>query len=151
MEQIHSDLLLFKLIYNYRRLIDHFGTQNIDILSDIKPAHIPYFMSIGYQGISNNKLLKEIKVTRQGVSKAVKDLEKQGMIYTRRNESDARSMMIFLTEEGKNLYKVLGEVFGSVTLDYINLLGRKKYDQLIQSLTTIINYHENLTNIDVEN
>lgn len=151
MEQIHSDLLLFKLIYNYRRLIDHFGTQNIDILTDIKPAHIPYFMSIGYQGISNNKLLKEIKVTRQGVSKAVKDLEKQGMIYTRKNESDARSMMIFLTEEGKNLYKVLGEVFGSVTLDYINLLGRKKYDQLIQSLTTIINYHENLTNIDVEN
>lgn len=151
MEQIHSDLLLFKLIYNYRRLIDHFGTQNIDILSDIKPAHIPYFMSIGYQGISNNKLLKEIKVTRQGVSKAVKDLEKQGMIYTRKNESDARSMMIFLTEEGKNLYKVLGEVFGSVTLGYINLLGRKKYDQLIQSLTTIINYHENLTNIDVEN
>ena len=151
MEQIHSDLLLFKLIYNYRRLIDNFGTQNIDILTDIKPAHIPYFMSIGYQGISNNKLLKEIKVTRQGVSKAVKDLEKQGMIYTRRNESDARSMMIFLTEEGKNLYKVLGEVFGSVTLDYINLLGRKKYDQLIQSLTTIINYHENLTNIDVEN
>lgn len=151
MEQIHSDLLLFKLIYNYRRLIDHFGTQNIDILSDIKPAHIPYFMSIGYQGISNNKLLKEIKVTRQGVSKAVKDLEKQGMIYTRKNESDARSMMIFLTEEGKNLYKVLGEVFGSITLDYINLLGRKKYDQLIQSLTTIINYHENLTNIDVEN
>lgn len=148
MEQIHSDLLLFKLIYNYRRLIDHFGTQNIDILTDIKPAHIPYFMSIGYQGISNNKLLKEIKVTRQGVSKAVKDLEKQGMIYTRKNESDARSMMIFLTEEGKNLYKVLGEVFGSVTLDYINLLGRKKYDQLIQSLTTIINYHENLTNID---
>lgn len=149
MEQIHSDLLLFKLIYNYRRLIDHFGNQKIDTLTDIKPAHIPYFMSIGYQGISNNKLLKEIKVTRQGVSKAVKDLEKQGMIFTSRNESDARSMMIFLTEEGKNLYKLLGQVFGSVTSDYVNLLGEKKYNQLLESLTTIINYHENLDNVDV--
>ena len=143
MEQIHSDLLIFKLIYNYRRLIDHFGTQKIDTLTNIKPAHIPYFMSIGYQGISNNKLLKEIKVTRQGVSKAIKDLEKQGMIYTSRNESDARSMMIFLTEEGKNLYKILGEVFGSVISDYVSLLGKNKYDQLLDSLSTIINYHEN--------
>jgi len=148
MEQIHSDLLIFKLIYNYRRSIDHFGTQKIDTLTNIKPTHLPYFMSIGYQGISNNKLLKEIKVTRQGVSKAIKDLEKQGMIYTSRNESDARSMMIFLTEEGKDLYKVLGEVFGAVKSDYVSLLGGKKYNELLESLTAIINYHENLDRRD---
>ncbi|KQS91963.1 MarR family winged helix-turn-helix transcriptional regulator [Chryseobacterium sp. Leaf394] len=144
MKNIASDLLLFKLIYNYRRLIDQFGNLNIDHLTDIQPAHIPYFMSIGSSGISNNDLLKEIKVTRQGVSKAVKELERMGMIYTAKKEGDARSIMIFLTGEGKRLYEVLGEVFGSVTKDYVGLLGEKRYIDLISSLSEIIKYHEKM-------
>ncbi|KQT29594.1 hypothetical protein ASG22_19930 [Chryseobacterium sp. Leaf405] len=145
MEDVQSDLLIFKLIYNYRRLIDHFGATEINILTDIKPTHIPYFMSIGHQGISNCNLLKEIKVTRQGVSKAVKELENKGMIYTAKNEDDARSMMIFLTEDGKKLYEILGKLFGAVTKEYVNLLGKNKYTELLNSLSTIISFHDKPT------
>jgi len=140
----NQDRLLFKLIYIIRRLIDHRSALHLPGLTNINVnvSHLPYFMSIGYSGISNHALLKEIKVTRQGVSKTIKELEKLQLVYTLKNENDARSKMIYLTDEGTELYKSIKEIGESTTMEYITFLGSKKYNLMIDSLIEIIKHHE---------
>lgn len=105
---------------------------------------MPYFMNIGYSGISNVELVSKIKVSKQGVSKNVKELESQGLVYTAKNENDARSMMIFLTERGIILFEALRKKAEEISAEYVKLLGQKKYDQLIDSLIKIAEFHEQL-------
>ncbi|SEA45619.1 Winged helix DNA-binding domain-containing protein [Pedobacter hartonius] len=82
-------------------------------------------------------------VTKQGVSKTVKELERLGLVYTGKSETDARSIMIYLTEEGKNLYTAIGKMADTMTEKYINLIGAKKYEQFISTCVKISKWHEN--------
>jgi DNA-binding MarR family transcriptional regulator len=137
---------LFKLIYNFRRHIDQFSAARLPALTPIgfNTAYLPYFMSIGHNGISNHGLLKDIKVTRQGVSKAIKELEKSGLVYTAKKEKDARLIMVFLTPEGLLLYNAIQELSNSITTEYIKILGTKRYEALVSSLTELITFHQSL-------
>lgn len=141
-----TDRLIFRLIYILKRLTDKWSALYMPNITsvDFNVTFLPYFMSIGNAGISNHELVSRIKVTKQGVSKTVKELESLGLVYTGKNENDARSIMIFLTEEGKVLYKSIRVMADELTEEYSKLVGAKKYDQFIDTLVKITNFHEGL-------
>ena len=141
-----TDRLIFRLIYILKRLTDKWSALHMPNMTsvDFNVTFLPYFMSIGNAGISNHELVSRIKVTKQGVSKTVKELESLGLVYTGKNENDARSIMIFLTEEGKVLYKSIRVMADELTEEYSKLVGAKKYDQFIDTLVKITNFHEGL-------
>jgi len=138
------DRLIFKLIYLLKRHTDKSATKYLSTLisGDFNVTHIPYFMSIGYDGISNHDLVSKIMVTKQAVSKTVKELERLNLIYTGKSETDARSIMIYLTDDGKKLFSAICEMADGMTDEYIKLMGAKKYEQLVDTLVTLIDFHE---------
>lgn len=145
--------LIFKLIFFLKRLTDKGATRKLSAMvgKDFNVTFMPYFMSIGHEGISNHDLVHKIQVTKQGVSKIVKELERLGLVYTGKSESDARSIMIYLTEEGKTLYEAVRVMSDEMTADYIKITGAKKYDQFIDTLIALINYHEKMEALLPEN
>lgn len=140
----NEEQVLFKLIYIFRRQIDELSLNQLkDLLGEeITVSQLPYFMSIGYSGISNHELLKDIRVTRQGVSKTVKELERLGLVCTSRNLEDARTIMINLTKQGRDLYDKIRMLSDNITSEYIQILGEEKYESMIDSLKVIIKHTE---------
>lgn len=147
MEHQHNpDRLIFKLLYMLKRQTDKAASTYLENLipGDFNLTFLPYFMNIGMEGISNHDLVHKIKVTKQGVSKTVKELERLGVAYTGKSESDARSIMIFLTAEGKTLFKSICKMADDMTDDYIKLVGAKRYEQFIDTIIMLTEYHEKL-------
>ncbi|MBB5638968.1 DNA-binding MarR family transcriptional regulator [Pedobacter cryoconitis] len=139
-----QDRLIFKQLYILKHHTDKLAADQLANLvhSDFNITFMPYFMNIGHQGISNHNLVNKIMVTKQGVSKTVKELERLGLAYTRKSETDARSIMIFLTEDGKKLHDTICKMADEVTSDYIKLVGAKKYEQFIDTFIKISKWHE---------
>lgn len=145
-----SERSLFKIISSLKRVTDKWVTSNLQSLtsSDFNVTFMPYFMHIGYSGISNHELVSKIKVSKQGVSKNVKELERQNLVFTTKGENDARSMMIFLTPSGIELFESIRKKANEISAEYIKLLGQKKYDQMLDSLIKIKDFHESLEEED---
>ncbi|WP_052496181.1 MarR family winged helix-turn-helix transcriptional regulator [Pedobacter lusitanus] len=132
--------LIFKHLYILKRYTDK-GVISL-MPSGYNMTYMPYFMSIGHTGISNHELVQKIMVTKQAVSKTVKELERLGLVYSRKSETDARSIMIFLTGEGKTLYEAISEMANKITGEYVKLIGAKKYEQFIDTFIKISAWHE---------
>jgi DNA-binding MarR family transcriptional regulator len=103
-------------------------------------------MSIGDEGISNHHLVHKIMVTKQGVSKTVKNSKRLGRVYKRKSKTDARSIMIYLTKEGKALHSALHQMANHMTDEYIKLVGAKKYEQFIDTFIKMSEWHEKQEN-----
>lgn len=141
-----DERLIYRWIYMLKLLTNKAASAKLDKMTpgDFNMTFMPYFMNIGVNGISNHDLVDKIMVTKQGVSKTVKELERLGLVYTGKSETDARSIMIFLTEEGKVLSKAVTEMAEYMTEEYKKLVGAKKYEQFIDTLIKITEWHKEL-------
>jgi len=141
--QNDPERLIFKLLHMLKRQTDKAAIEHVGALmpGDFNITFMPYFMNIGMEGITNHDLVDKIKVTKQGVSKTVKELERLGLVFTDKNENDARSIMIHLTPEGKIFYTAIGQMANEMTEKYIKLVGAKKYKDFIDTIITITEFH----------
>lgn len=149
MENPHDpERLIFKVLYILRRYTDKAASSYLGQImpGDFNITFLPYFMNIGFDGISNHDLVNKIMVTKQGVSKTVKELERLGLVYTGKSATDARSIMIHLTEKGKNLYTSITKMADNITDEYVSLIGAKKYEQFIDTCIKISDWHEQQDN-----
>jgi len=142
--QCDSDRVIFKLLYILKRQTDKMAASKLATIvsGDFNITYMPYFMNIGNEGISNHELVHKIKVTKQGVSKTVKELERLGLVYTAKAENDARSIMIYLTDEGKSLYSSIYTFADEAKAKYVELIGAKKYEQFIDTIVKLSDWHE---------
>lgn len=150
MENAHDpERLIFKVLYILRRYADKAASGYLSelIAGDFNITYLPYFMNIGHEGISNHDLVNKIMVTKQGVSKTVKELERLGLVYTDKSATDGRSIMIHLTDKGKGLHESVTKMANSITDQYVNLIGAKKYEQFIDTCIKISEWHEQQDNV----
>ena len=136
--------LIFKMLYILKRQTDKAAAIHLASLlpGDFNMTYMPYFMNIGSDGISNHELVTKIMVTKQGVSKTVKELERLGLVYTGKSETDARSIMIYLTPQGETSYAAINKMAGEMTEEYIKLIGAKKYESFMDTCIKISQWHE---------
>lgn len=150
-DHMESERILFRLTYIFKRLTDRYASRNLasSVHPDFNVTFLPYFMNIGEAGISNHDLVRKILVTKQGVSKTVKELENLGLVYTAKSDADARSIMIYLTDTGKTLYS---SIIGNADIlreEYLKIAGAKQYENAIDTLLKLIAYHEKLEKKEV--
>lgn len=141
-----NDRVLFRIIYLLRRLTDRWASVNLSKVAtqEFNVTFLPYFMNIGEKGVSNHDLVKTIKVTKQGVSKTIKELENLGLVFTEKSDADARSIMIYLTSAGKALFDVIKEHSEGLHDEYRKLVGTKNFETMIDTLLKIIDFHERI-------
>jgi DNA-binding MarR family transcriptional regulator len=139
-----SERLIFRLFDVVQRQLEELAIKQLKTLitEEFNIIFLPYFMSIGENGISNHELLAKIRVTKQGVSKVVKELERLGLIYTSKNENDARSIMVHLSEKGKVLHKAILKMGNATAEEYKKLLGKRKFEQLIDAMLILESHNE---------
>jgi len=75
-----------------------------------------------YDGITITELLKKLKVTKQSLNRVLKDLIKLKAIIFKKDEKDSRIKHIFLSDEGKKIFK---EIF--------SVQKKRFYDALLNS------------------
>jgi DNA-binding MarR family transcriptional regulator len=141
-----STRMLGKLLYILKRLsYDWYCTKLCHAnLNDFNNAHLPVFMSIGTKGISNSKLAANLNITKQAASKVIKELEELKLVKSEKCNTDARTMMLSLTDDGISFYNHIKNQMALLEEEYKKVVGAKNYETAINVMLKLIDYHENL-------
>jgi DNA-binding MarR family transcriptional regulator len=91
---------------------DNFRLGDLVLIANIDP-----------QGIINNELAKKARITKQAMSKVVKNLEADGYICTCKHANDNRASVISLTDAGKQLIVHAAESFQEIEKEYTKIVG----------------------------
>lgn len=96
------------LFYSYR----DFTGEPDRILADISlgRAHhrVVYFVG-RYPDITVSELLKILKITKQSLSRVLTELVERGFVEQRQGQKDRRQRLLMLTEQGRDLERMLTE------------------------------------------
>ena len=110
---------------------------------DFRMSSLSLLANLTEEGITNNELAKKASISKQAMSKVVKELEESGYIHTRPHESDARSSVIFLAERGKQLFVDLNEVMDIVRGRMDEVAGHERVEEMISVLYELLEVLEN--------
>ncbi len=133
-----------KLVYLLKRYTDEWIDQRLCCGQnvDFNTSHLPLLMSIGRNGISNNKLADKLNVTKQASSKVIKELEAAGLVQSDKSEADARVVLIMLTLQGEKLYSHIKNQIIELEEQYKKEVGAKNYELAIDVMLKLIDFHE---------
>ncbi|EHQ30394.1 MarR family winged helix-turn-helix transcriptional regulator [Mucilaginibacter paludis] len=134
---------LFRVVYVLKRALDDWGEEHIKTLNNphLQATFMPFFMNIGLRGASNSDLAAMFRISKQGASRIVKGLEASGLVRAEKSDKDGRSFMLYLTEDGQRFYKKQLDIINDLKKDYIRLMGSKNYENTIDQLLKMIEYH----------
>ncbi|WP_295116781.1 MarR family winged helix-turn-helix transcriptional regulator [uncultured Chitinophaga sp.] len=94
--------------------------------------------NVSVDGTINNELAKKARITKQAMSKVVKNLENDGYIYTKKHETDNRATVIFLTDRGKDLAIDAFGCVKEIQESYTSIIGEQDADKLKEILTKLL-------------
>lgn len=106
--------------------------------NNFKLGDLVLIVNIDPQGIINNELARKARITKQAMSKVVKNLEAGGFIHTSKHANDARAAIISLTDEGKKLIICAAESFQEIQEEYTHIVGKEDADALRQILRKLV-------------
>ena len=130
---------LARLINQFKKDIDLRILQKIRErgYNDFKLGDMVLLVNIDSHGTINNDLARKARISKQAMSKVVKNLEASNYISTRKHDTDNRASLIFLTEKGKEFMITVYEVVDEVTALYANITGEEEMQRLKQILKNI--------------
>lgn len=133
-----------KLISHIKRHFDAWAMAEIAEhgYADFKMGYMPLIMNIRPEGITNNELAKKAMVTKQAMSKVVKELTEADYITAETHGQDKRSSIIYLTPKGKKLVLAARERVLELEAAYEKILGKKELGQFKDMLHKLIEYHD---------
>lgn len=105
---------------------------------DFKIGDMVLLANILPEGTINNELAKKARITKQAMSKVVKNLVSTGFIYTRKHETDNRATVICLTDKGKEL---LIDAYGQIEeiqQYYVSIIGEQDAEVLRDILYRLV-------------
>ena len=148
-----SKRITCKLVYLLKRSIDEWSMKKLCRMDnpEFNNAHIPFFMSIGTTGITNNALAAKMSVSKQAASKIVKELEATGMVRNEKSKDDARAVMLYLTPKGEKFYAHLKSQVEHLENEYKKVVGVKNYEAAIDVMLKLVKFHEDYNCVGTEN
>ncbi len=129
------DFHLRSTLFAMRRMYNLLATEN-GITQGIGYALI----NIGKDGIPATKIAPIMGMTSSSLSRLLKEMETNGLIYRRNDDEDKRVVRIFLTKEGFNLREKVKEVvvnFNKNLFEKVNseeMKGFVKVNNMIKEL-----------------
>lgn len=107
---------------------------------DFKMGDMVLIANIAPEGIINNELAKKAHITKQAMSKVVKNLEAAGYIVTRKHENDNRATVIFLSDKGKELVVAATESVLEIERYYAGLVGEADLNTAKGTLIRLVDF-----------
>ncbi len=98
--------------------------------TQIRPSHFSVFSNIGQGTIRLTELAERAGITQQAMGKLVKEMEEEGYVARRIDESDKRARLIELTELGRRLVADNAEIVEEILEEYRKAIGAEGIDNL---------------------
>ncbi|MGO4289072.1 MarR family winged helix-turn-helix transcriptional regulator [Chitinophaga sp. RAB17] len=123
---------LARLINLFKKDIDLRITQRIQERGyrNFKLGDMVLLVHIDAQGTINNDLARKARISKQAMSKVVKNLEAENYISTRKHDTDNRASIIFLTEKGKEFMISVYEGVDEIQALYESIIGTDALTEL---------------------
>jgi len=134
-----------RLIFNLRKHLDIWAHENVDPgWIKMKLSYFPVLCNIAVDGNTPSEISEKSMITKQNVSRTLKELTMHGMVTTVANQDDKRSDIVVLTESGKQtVYEANLNVF-KLNDTYGKLVGSKELEITLDTINKIISYHKSL-------
>lgn len=142
----HNPKNIGRLLNMWKRYFDDWANEALFAhgYSYFKMAYMPFIMNISPTGSTNNEIAEKAKVSKQAMSKVVKELLEFGLIKVEKHSVDARVSHILLTAKGKHLVTDTKKYVLGLASDYEQLIGKKNYAIMIDSMHKIVSHHQAL-------
>jgi DNA-binding MarR family transcriptional regulator len=137
-----------KVIAHLRKQFEHWATGRLAQkgFKGFKMVYMPVIMNIDLEGTNNNDLAKRAQVTKQAMSKVVKELQHMGYITSKTDPNDKRSTIFMLTAKGKNFIQGARDSVAELMEEYRSVLGKKNFDETLHNLLALIQYNNKKLN-----
>jgi DNA-binding MarR family transcriptional regulator len=131
-----------KLLAMSKRQFDEWATRKLaeEGYADFKMVYMPVLMNIKEEGTNNNDLAQYAKVTKQAMSKVVKELTELGYIQSRNSKEDKRNTIFSLTTRGKKLVIEARLCVKELMDHYRSVFGQKEFDGMLKLMQKVIEY-----------
>ena len=135
-----------KILSQLKRQFDNWACSQFNAIgyTDFKMGYMPLLMNILPQGITNNELAKNARVSKQAMSKVVKELLALQLISTETDEQDKRSAIIMLTDKGKEFVIMVRKKVAEIEVRYEEAIGKTEFEHLKDNLLKIIAVNDEL-------
>jgi DNA-binding MarR family transcriptional regulator len=143
--KFHNPRNVGRLLRIWRRYFDDWANKKLDEsgYGFFKMAYMPFIMNISPEGSTNNEIAVKARVSKQAMSKVVKQLVEHGLIRTEEHGQDARASIIFLTIKGKEfVIEVKKRCLMELDIEYRTIVGEKNYEIMLDSMLKIVEYHD---------
>ena len=114
--------------------------------TDFRVGHIMALVHIDLEGVTVNALAIKAGITKQGMSKVIKELSDGGYVSVEKHPSDARSITVKLTERGYDALLEWKRCTEYIDYKFTEILGTERLEQLKDILGDLVNYYE--TNVE---
>ncbi|MEI8004600.1 MAG: MarR family winged helix-turn-helix transcriptional regulator [Bacteroidota bacterium] len=102
------------------------------------PSHIHLLATIGLEGVSNSGMARRAKVSKQAMSKLVKDMLALGLIVIQVNENDSRCNIISLTDKGGETLMQIWETNDLLKKQVEKRLGKAKSKRILTLMDELV-------------
>lgn len=142
--QMHNPKNIGRLLNMWKRYFDNWANEQLfeHGYSYFKMAYMPFIMNISNTGSTNNEIALKAKVTKQAMSKVVKELLQHGIIKIEKHADDKRASLIFLTPKGKKLVVDTKSCVIVLSEEYKEIVGTENFDIMIECMYKILQHHE---------
>lgn len=110
---------------------------------NFRVGHMVALIHIDLEGSSINTLAHLAGVTKQAMSKLVKELQDEGYVTTEKHPSDARIMVVKLSDKGVDCMLDWKECSAMIETKIMGIIDKEKLEQLKDILLSLTNYYEN--------
>ncbi|MDJ1480534.1 MarR family transcriptional regulator [Cytophagaceae bacterium YF14B1] len=117
---------------------------------NFKVAHVIILIHIDVEeGLMINTIAQQIGVTKQAISKIIKELLEEGYVYAEKHPTDARASLIRLSEKGAHFMLAWQRCTDHIDNIFKDIVGSKRLEQLKDILGEITEHYEgNMCRID---
>ena len=107
-------------------------------LDGIRPAQAVALVPLAAGGLHASDLADRLKVSRQAVAQLVAALERHEYVMRGPHPSDARALIIELTDRGRQALRVMRSNALEREMRWRNILGESRFDELRETLVALL-------------
>ncbi len=148
-----SELYLFKqdkdrhigrLVSKTQRFVREIASEFLQAkgYTNFRVGHMVALIHIDLEGSNINNLAHLAGVTKQAMSKLVKELQDEGYVTIEKHPNDARTLIVKLSDKGVNTMLDWKECTKKIEMTFTDVIGREQLEQLIDLLSKITTYYE---------
>ncbi|WP_185955251.1 MarR family winged helix-turn-helix transcriptional regulator [Solitalea koreensis] len=105
--------------------------------------HTGVFANIDPEGTNVVTLAERAGISKQAMSKLVKDIEELGFVETRKDPKDSRAILVQLNEKGTQFIIDVYNCIDDIRNELENVVGKENFDSFMGTAVLLNNYFDN--------